>query len=48
MGYQFFENIKNIESNNFKIYKKYFDDESHGTVALQSWYYGFKALLQNE
>lgn len=46
-GYQFYSNLSSIPNNNLNIEQRYFDNESHGTVALQSWYYGLKALLSN-
>ncbi|MDO6533677.1 alpha/beta hydrolase [Alteromonas stellipolaris] len=45
-GYQFFDKLNAIQSDELRLHKRYFDDESHGTVALPSWYYGFKALLK--
>ncbi|WOI37837.1 alpha/beta hydrolase-fold protein [Alteromonas sp. CI.11.F.A3] len=45
-GYQFFDKLDAIQSVELTLQKRYFDDESHGTVALPSWYYGFKALLK--
>lgn len=47
-GFQFFDNLSSINSGNFNVEKLYFDDESHGTVALLSWYRGFRILLRRE
>ena len=47
-GYQFFDKLNAIQSDELTLQKRYFDDESHGTVALPSWYSGFKALLKTQ
>lgn len=47
-GYEFFDNLDKLSTGNFKATKRYFENESHGTVALQSWYFGFRHLLLSE
>lgn len=47
-GREFAANIALNRSESFSVREQYFEDESHGTVALMSWYNGFKYLLRKE
>ncbi|GEB71739.1 esterase [Pseudoalteromonas carrageenovora] len=44
-GLAFAEKLKAHSSDNLVINQRYFEDETHGTVAALSWYYGLKSLL---
>lgn len=46
-GVAFAKKLKAHPSNNLIINQRYFKDETHGTVAALSWYYGIKELLRN-
>uniref|UniRef100_UPI002596314A alpha/beta hydrolase n=1 Tax=uncultured Pseudoalteromonas sp. TaxID=114053 RepID=UPI002596314A len=45
-GVAFAKKLKAHPSNNLIINQRYFKDETHGTVAALSWYYGLKSLLK--
>jgi len=45
-GLAFAKRLKMHSSNNLHINQRYFEDETHGTVAALSWYYGLKSLLK--
>ena len=42
----FFEKLQAHKSNNLIINQRNFEDETHGTVAAFSWYYGLKSILK--
>lgn len=44
-GVAFAKRLKAHPSNNLIINQRYFKDETHGTVAALSWYYGLKSLM---
>ena len=44
-GVAFAKKLKAHPSNNLIINQRYFKDETHGTVAALSWYYGLKSLM---
>ena len=44
-GLEFAKRLKMHSSNNLHINQRYFEDETHGTVAAISWYYGLRYLL---
>ena len=46
-GLAFAKKLKAHPSDNLVINQRYFEDETHGTVAALSWYYGIKELLSN-
>ena len=46
-GLAFAKKLKAHPSDNLFINQRYFEDETHGTVAALSWYYGIKELLSN-
>ena len=46
-GLAFAKKLKAHPSDNLVINQSYFEDETHGTVAALSWYYGIKELLSN-
>ncbi|MEL0605759.1 alpha/beta hydrolase [Pseudoalteromonas undina] len=45
-GLAFAKKLKAHSSDNLIINQRYFEDETHGTVAALSWYYGFKSILK--
>ncbi|MBG9996250.1 alpha/beta hydrolase [Pseudoalteromonas sp. NZS127_1] len=45
-GLEFAKRLKMHSSNNLHINQRYFEGETHGTVAALSWYYGLRKLLQ--
>ena len=45
-GLAFVEKLKAHSSDNLNINQRYFEDETHGTVAALSWYYGLKSILK--
>ena len=45
-GLAFVEKLKAHSSDNLIINKRYFEDETHDTVAALSWYYGLKSILK--
>ncbi len=45
-GLAFVEKLKAHSSDNLIINQRYFEDETHGTAAALSWYYGLKSLLK--
>ena len=45
-GLAFSKKLKAHPSDNLVINQRYFEDETHGTVAEVSWYYGLKSLLK--
>lgn len=47
-GNEFATSLQQNVSDNFTIKTRYFEHETHGTVAMLSWYYGLKYLLTNE
>jgi len=40
-----YQNIAGHQRDDFIVEKRYFENETHGTVALLSWYYGLKHIL---
>ena len=44
-GQAFYQNIAGHQRDDFMVEKRYFENETHGTVALLSWYYGLKRIL---
>ena len=42
----FVEKLQAHKSDNLIINKRYFEDETHETVAALSWYYGLKSILK--
>ncbi|WP_308200255.1 alpha/beta hydrolase-fold protein [Pseudoalteromonas sp. 2CM39R] len=46
-GLAFAKKLKAHPSDNLVINQRCFEDETHGTVAALSWYYGIKELLSN-
>jgi len=44
-GVAFAKRLKAHPSDNLIINQRYFKDETHGTVAALSWYYGLKSLM---
>ncbi len=44
-GLAFAEKLSNHRSKNLKVTQRYFESETHGTVAALSWYYGLRELL---
>ena len=45
-GLAFAKKLKAHSSDNLIINQRYFEDETHGTVAALSWYYGLKSILK--
>lgn len=45
-GLAFAKKLKAHPSDNLVINQSYFEDETHGTVAALSWYYGLKSILK--
>ncbi|TMO76817.1 esterase [Pseudoalteromonas sp. S3776] len=45
-GSAFAKKLKAHSSDNLIINQHYFEDETHGTVAALSWYYGLKSILK--
>ena len=45
-GLAFAKKLKAHPSDNLVINQRYFEDETHGTVAALSWYYGLKSILK--
>ena len=45
-GLAFAKKLKAHPSDNLNINQRYFEDETHGTVAALSWYYGLKSILK--
>lgn len=45
-GLELAKKLKAHPSNSLYINQRYFEEETHGTVAALSWYYGLKSLLQ--
>ena len=45
-GLALVEKLKAHSSDNLNINQRYFEDETHGTVAALSWYYGLKSILK--
>jgi predicted alpha/beta superfamily hydrolase len=46
-GKEFAEKMSSHPSNNLNIKQQYFENETHGTVAALSWYFGLRDLLKN-
>lgn len=46
-GLAFAEKLSNHRSKNLKVTQRYFESETHGTVAGLSWYYGLRKLLEH-
>ncbi|BED89701.1 periplasmic siderophore cleavage esterase IroE family protein [Pseudoalteromonas sp. MM1] len=46
-GLAFAKKLKVHSSDDLVINQRYFEDETHGTVAAISWYYGIRKLLSN-
>ena len=44
-GQAFYQNIAGHQRDDLIVEKRYFENETHGTVALLSWYYGLKHIL---
>lgn len=42
----FVEKLQAHKSDNLIINKRYFEDETHDTVAALSWYHGLKSILK--
>ena len=47
-GLELAKKLKAHPSNSLYINQRYFEEETHGTVAALSWYYGLKSLLKNK
>jgi predicted alpha/beta superfamily hydrolase len=47
-GQAFYQNIAGHQRDDFIVEKRYFENETHGTVALLSWYYGLKHILDKK
>jgi predicted alpha/beta superfamily hydrolase len=45
-GLAFAKKLKAHSSDDLVINQRYFEDETHGTVAALSWYYGLKSILK--
>lgn len=45
-GLAFAKKLNAHPSDNLVINQRYFEDETHGTVAALSWYYGLKSILK--
>ncbi|WP_412972653.1 alpha/beta hydrolase [Glaciecola sp. MF2-115] len=44
-GREFYTNLSMNKSEQFNVKEQYFEQETHGTVALLSWYHGLRYLL---
>jgi len=42
----FADKLRNHPSKKLTVKQRYFENETHGTVAALSWYYGLRKLLQ--
>jgi predicted alpha/beta superfamily hydrolase len=47
-GRQFIKNLKSLNSDTIKTKSQYFANETHGTVALLSWYHGLLYLFKEQ
>ncbi|WP_338366403.1 alpha/beta hydrolase-fold protein [uncultured Pseudoalteromonas sp.] len=47
-GLAFAEKLREHPSDNLVVNQRYFEDETHGTVAALSWYYGLKNILKRQ
>lgn len=45
-GLAFADKLRNHPSKKLTVKQRYFENETHGTVAALSWYYGLRKLLQ--
>jgi predicted alpha/beta superfamily hydrolase len=47
-GNEFYLNLSKHSSETFSVKEQYFEQETHGTVALLSWYHGLRHLLASK
>ncbi|NVJ99869.1 MAG: alpha/beta hydrolase [Alphaproteobacteria bacterium] len=47
-GKAFAAKLETAQSDRFHVRHQYFEHESHGTVALQSWYHGFRYFYEGD